>query len=444
MSHLTQNKILSESVKAVAPVSVTFASSTPEKTATHVTVPESVKALYMSAWVASSKETRQTLLDTITASHANALVIDIKDYTGKISFVPTKQSLLDTGCYENKIKDFDDLVAELHKKNVYVIARIATFQDPCLVSKKPEDAVKNVSGGVWHDKKGITWLDASNKNSWPYFVDIAKEAYNRGVDEVNFDYIRFPTDGDMSAMRFSGLASSTKAFAIRDFFKYLDANLRDGLGVNYIAPKPVPKPVKVAVVTKKKNATTTKNVVPVTTLVTAIATTTPVEATPFSTSSLGSKIYNIKEFQAPKNRLMVSADIFGLVTEASDDMGIGQHFENVLPYVDYLSPMVYPSHYAHGYDGFPKPATEPYKVVYRAMSSAVERAKVMGQNPLKLRPWLQDFNLGATYTPDMVSAQMRATYETGLNSFLLWDPNNKYKSGAVALETYGQVKAANN
>ncbi len=391
-----KNIFINKFVNAEVVTTTSIATTTPPvKKVTHVTVPESVKALYMSAWVASSNETRQTLLNTLESSGANALVIDIKDYTGKIAFTPNSKELLDVGCHENKIRDLDAFIEELHKKNIYVIGRVAVFQDPCLVTKEPEDAVKNSAGGAWKDRKGLTWIDASNKNSWPYFAEIAREAYARGFDEVNFDYIRFPTDGNMEDMRFSGLASSTKAFVIRDFFKYLDLNLREGMGANYS---------------------------------TNIGT-----STPYATSTLGSKIYNIKEFNAPKNRMMISADVFGLVTEATDDMGIGQHFESLLPYVDYLSPMVYPSHYANGYGGIAKPATEPYKVVYRAMNSAVERARKMGQDPLKLRPWLQDFNLGATYTPEMVKSQIKATYDAGLSGFFLWDPANKYRSGSVAL-----------
>ena len=130
----------------------------------------------------------------------------------------------------------------------------------------------------------------------------------------------------------------------------------------------------------------------------------------------------------------MSADVFGLVTEAVEDMGIGQHFEYVLPYVDYLSPMVYPSHYASGYDGFKNPSIEPYKVILSSMGKAVARAKKMGQDPLKLRPWLQDFNLGAAYTPEMITAQIKATNDVGLNSFLLWDAANRYRGGSVALK----------
>lgn len=396
------------------------ASTTPEvKKASHVTVPAQVKAVYMSAWVASGATSREKIIDMIDKTDANAVVIDVKDYTGKISFEPKLATLTEEGCFENKIKDIDAFIEELHAKNIYVIGRVAVFQDPCMVSKEPTWAVQNKNGGVWKDRKAITWLDASNKNSWPYFADLARETYDRGFDEVNFDYIRFPTDGDMAAMRFSGLASSTKAHVIRDFLKYIDQELRGGLGANYVAPKIV-KAVKLV-----KGAATSSL---------AVASTTPEVVVPSATSLIGTKVYNIPEFNAPKNRVMISADVFGLVTEASDDMGIGQVFEDMLPYLDYMSPMVYPSHYAKGYSGYPKPATEPYNVVYKAMTRGVARATTMGQDPLKLRPWLQDFNMGATYTPAMVTAQIKAVTDSKLDSFLLWDPANKYTSGAVALK----------
>ncbi len=131
----------------------------------------------------------------------------------------------------------------------------------------------------------------------------------------------------------------------------------------------------------------------------------------------------------------LSADLFGLTTEARDDMGIGQVWEKALPYFDYLSPMVYPSHYPPGHAGYKNPALYPYEVINRALISAVTRTKAANQDISKIRPWLQDFDLGATYTKEMMQAQMKATYDNELNSWMLWDPSNKYTPSALKLET---------
>ena len=134
-----------------------------------------------------------------------------------------------------------------------------------------------------------------------------------------------------------------------------------------------------------------------------------------------------------EDRPKISADVFGMVATNSDDLGIGQVLEKILPFVDYMAPMVYPSHFASGWNNFAKPATKPYEVIQISMSKAVARAKAIGQDPSKLRPWLQDFNLGATYTPQMVQLEMKAVGDDGLSSWMMWDPNNRYTSTKAAL-----------
>ena len=130
----------------------------------------------------------------------------------------------------------------------------------------------------------------------------------------------------------------------------------------------------------------------------------------------------------------ISADLFGLTTEAKDDMGIGQVWEKALPYFDFLDPMIYPSHYPPGQDGYKNPAEHPYEIINKALQGAVLKTKNANQDINKIRPWLQDFDLGAVYTKEMVDAQIQATYDNGLKSWMLWDSKNKYTPSALKLE----------
>ncbi|OHA26458.1 MAG: hypothetical protein A3C06_02680 [Candidatus Taylorbacteria bacterium RIFCSPHIGHO2_02_FULL_46_13] len=129
-----------------------------------------------------------------------------------------------------------------------------------------------------------------------------------------------------------------------------------------------------------------------------------------------------------KEPIIISADLFGMTTTNNDDLNIGQVLEDALANFDYVSPMVYPSHYPANFLGFANPATKQYEVVKYSMDSAVRRAST---TPFKLRPWLQDFSLGATYTPDMVRTQMQAVYDSGLNSWMLWNASNRYTAAAL-------------
>jgi hypothetical protein len=109
-------------------------------------------------------------------------------------------------------------------------------------------------------------------------------------------------------------------------------------------------------------------------------------------------------------------------------MGIGQKLVLIAPHVDYISPMIYPSHFADGSYGFKNPAEHPYDVIHDALNDGIAKLTAAGIPTTKLRPWLQDFNLGAIYTPDMVQAQITATNTLGIQSWLFWDAKNLYTS----------------
>ena len=332
--------------------------------ATHVKTPDAVKAIYMSACVAGTPSWRDSLLKMIDETELNSLVIDIKDYTGTISFQtenPILKENLGTGC---KVKDMREFVEKLHKHNVYVIGRVTVFQDPYYTKKHPESAVKSLAtGGIWKDHKGLAFIDVGAKDYWDYVIALAKDSYNAGFDEINFDYIRFPSDGNMKDTNFTFLpATSTKADSVKHFWEYLHSNLKD-------------------------------------------------------------------------TGMVTSADLFGMTTTNKDDLNIGQVLENALPNFDYVAPMVYPSHYPKGFNGWSNPNEHVYGVVNFSMSHAVDRANLASTSPLKLRPWLQDFDYGGNYGEAEVRAQMKATYDTGLTSWMLWDPSNKYTKEALLKET---------
>lgn len=330
-----------------------------ERIVSHIETPKEVKALYMSSWVAGTKSLRDQIISIAEETEINALVIDIKDSTGKISFQVQSPELVKEDAVEIRISDIHNLIDLLHSKNIYVIGRIAVFQDPHFIKNHPEDAVKMNSDRSknWKDKNGLSWVDASSKNAWEYTLSLAKESYDIGFDEINFDYIRFPSDGNMKDIYFPLSDGKIKTDVMRSFYEYLNQNLK---------PLGIP----------------------------------------------------------------ISADLFGMTATNTDDLGIGQILEDALKNFDFVAPMVYPSHFPPNWNGYNKPATEPYGVIKYSMASAVNKANTIGEPVLKLRPWLQDFNLGATYTKDMVRDQIQATYDVGLNSWMMWDAANTYTKSA--------------
>lgn len=331
---------------------------------THIKTPEVVKAIYLSAWVAGNPKYRDPLIKLIDSTELNAIVIDVKDSTGRVSFTTLDESVNKTGSVENRIANIQSLISILHSKNIYTIGRVAVFQDPFMTKLKPEWSItKKSDGTVWKDRKGLSFLDPANKNVWDYTVRVGKVAYAMGFDEINFDYIRYPSDGNLKDINYHITPPATRADNMENFFKYLSSEMK-------------------------------------------------------------------KEENIP-----ISGDLFGLTTEVNDDMGIGQVWEKAIPHFDFLAPMVYPSHYPPGTAGFKNPAEHPYEIIDRAMEGAIKKTNtVPGQKIAKIRPWIQDFNLGATYTKDMVKAQIKGVYDNNLTSWMIWDPRNKYPSTALVLE----------
>ncbi len=335
---------------------------------THEPLPESVKAIYMTSCVAGTPSIRKGLVALVEETELNSIIIDIKDYSGHISFVPEDEnlkSLVSKNCFAHDMKEF---IGELHEKGIFVIGRITVFQDPYLTKLRPELAVKKRTDTsvVWKDNKGLSFTDPGAKDVWDYHVKISKEAYAIGFDELNFDYIRYPSDGPMNDIYFPWSDGRKKTDVMGEFFKYLHGELNP-LGI------------------------------------------------------------------------VMSADLFGMTTTNSDDLNIGQKLEVALPYFDFIAPMVYPSHYPKSFLGFENPAAHPYEVIKHSMTEGVKKvnvfnASVASTSPLKLRPWLQDFNLGAQYTADKVRAQIQATYDSGLTSWMLWNASNRYTRDALLSE----------
>jgi hypothetical protein len=146
----------------------------------------------------------------------------------------------------------------------------------------------------------------------------------------------------------------------------------------------------------------------------------------------------LKEANARIDKIGVrtTADIFGLVTTVGGPLEVGQWWEKISPTVDVVLPMVYPSHYPRGDLGIPVPNADPYRVIKIAISRARERDQKLGiKTPEHVRPWLQAFTLGKPeYGPAEIEAQKKATYDSGYDGWVLWNPGSKYEVFIPALE----------
>lgn len=179
--------------------------------------PEIIKAVYLTGWSAGSGAYLNYLSNLLDNTEINAVVIDIKDYSGLISYE------------SGKILDINALVRFLHNKSVYVMGRISVFEDPSYAKIRPDLAIYNEeTKGPWQDNKGLSWMDPASKDVWDYNIGLAREVFLHGFDEVNFDYVRFPSDGNMALASFPVWDEQTPAReVIKEFFQYVRASLPD-------------------------------------------------------------------------------------------------------------------------------------------------------------------------------------------------------------------------
>ncbi|HBB67564.1 MAG: hypothetical protein A2X28_02590 [Elusimicrobia bacterium GWA2_56_46] len=319
-----------------------------------------VRGIHLTAWGAGSRKARRELIGRIDNSVINTVVIAIKEVDGKV-YIPGVETAHRYGAYEPAISRPEEMLRDFKDAGLYTAARIVVFKDKIMPIQRGDMAVRTPDGGAWRANNGSTWLDPYNKEVWAYTLDIAERAAKLGFDEIQFDYLRYPTEGSTSLCRYARPHTSKTAVAnLRDFLVYARGRLRP---------------------------------------------------------------YKVK----------ISADVFGLTTTAGDDMGIGQDLKTIAHNVDYIYPMMYPSHYYTGEYNLKNPNSQPYKVIDRGLKDALKR---LGPDYVKLRPYLQDFSMGHHYGPHEVRAQIIAARRNMLESWVLWNAANRYNWAALTPQSF--------
>lgn len=328
-----------------------------------------VRGIYISGPMAGSTELFQNILDSAAGTEINTVVIDFKDDQGRITCPVDSPVASEIGACRPYVQDMKGLIASLKERGLYVIARVVAFRDPWLAEKKPEWSLHLADGSLYRDRQGMAWVDPYRKEVWDYLVEVGTEAKEAGFDEVQFDYIRFSTEGTMRDVVFDEAVTGgrSKTDVITEFVKYAYENL----------------------------------------------------------ASQG---------------LFVSADVFGTIIGSDiDAQAVGQVYTEMAKHLDYICPMIYPSHYGPGNFGLEHPDTMPYETVLEAlkksqmvMDQAAEADGHVSSQAI-VRPWLQDFTasyLGeGNYIPygyNEVQRQIQAVKDAGYDEWMLWSAANRY------------------
>jgi hypothetical protein len=155
----------------------------------------------------------------------NTIELDVKDESGQVAFsnpsVPLAHRIGAASSYYNPY----EVARRVHAKHVYLIGRIVVFEDPILSEKQPGYAIKNPDGSVWRNAIGLGWTNMYDTRVWKYVTDLGIAAAKAGFDEIQFDYVRFPSDGDVSIIQYPRKVNEKKGITIGRFAKYASSRL---------------------------------------------------------------------------------------------------------------------------------------------------------------------------------------------------------------------------
>ncbi len=319
-----------------------------------------IHGIYVSAYVAGTTNMMDDIITHIDETSINAVVIDVKNDEGNIVFDMDSKLIDELGTENILVKDMPGLIKKLHDHDIYVIARCVAFRDPFMDEVKPDWMLKTKDGAIYEDKKGFNWMDPWNQEVKEYLIEVALGCRKAGFDEVQYDYVRFPTGITEEDLGFNGYR---RRRAIFEFVRDAHAPLK-------------------------------------------------------------------------KEGIPLSLDVFGTVINSKVDRNIvGQEYSWLSMQCEYLSPMIYPSHYYEGTMGKDYPDLYPYETIDAAMKySQTELTTVnpRGDRPQAgVRPWLQGFTASylkkyRNYGAQEIRDQIKAVNGNGVDSWIIWNPSCKY------------------
>jgi len=411
-----------------------------------------VRAIYLTGFMAGSEHGIRVIKHWREVG-GNAVVFDIKDSDGSVT-IAFDHPLL--GPHNVYVHDVPKLVHFLHQRNMHAIARIAIFRDERLVVSHPELAAQSRKNKTaWRENGKLVWTDPSNPQVQDYNIALAKHVAQLGVDEIQFDYVRFPAEGDQKDAQF--------AFQ-KDQPEPVQADApQDSCGDGRLGR---------AAKAKQGGMTTTADAKPAASTPTVDASSTPAASGQKNAAHGAGRRVVAKN--APKSRsgstngschaprgpqrsdviagflkkayselhptgVLLSLDVFGVMAwqRQIDLSHTGQDIVQMARYCDVLSPMIYPSHF-FGMDKIAHPGDEPAHFIGESMDRFELITKGSG---VVIRPWLQAFHWRTkTYSPEYIKIQVETAKEKGGIGFLFWNAANDYSKPFTAMP---EMKSAN-
>ena len=412
-----------------------------------------VRAIYLTGIMAGSEHGLRIIRHWREVG-GNAVVFDIKDSDGSVT-IPYEDPLL--GPHNVYIHDVPKFVRFLHQQNMHAIARIAIFRDERLVKAHPELAVQSRRNHTaWRENGKLVWTDPSQPKVQDYNIALARHVAQLGADEIQFDYVRFPAEGDQKDAAFVYQNGQPEATPVAETASD-PASCGDGrLGRPATAQPSGPattadaKPAGTPTDSTSPSANTASSPAPTRrhTAAHSASRATACKAAAKPRSPQRSDVITgfLKKAYAELHPtgVLFSLDVFGVMAwqRQVDLAHTGQDIVGMAHYCDVLSPMIYPSHF-FGMDGIARPGDEPAHFIGESMDrfELITHPDGNKSSGVVIRPWLQAFHWRTkTYSPEYIKIQVETARTKGGIGFLFWNAANDYSKPYTAMP---EMKSAN-
>lgn len=335
---------------------------------------EFIRGLYLTAYKVASSDF-ENILNMADSAKINTVVFDLKNMNGDV-FFKTAQNQLLTSKNLKPIVNIDFTVKTLHRRNMKAVSRMVMFHD--MYNAARDSTLRPIisENEVWVEskKRGPAWLDSSNPVVQNYLLGLIEEVAKSGVDEIQLDYIRFPTQGNVEDAIF--------------YFQKADTMMSE------------------------KDSTYVQRT---------------------KADIINGFLRRVKKI-CQKYNVTLTADVFAIVAwqREVDISSTGQEIKTITKYLDYIHPMIYSSHFADDFGYRENVANEPYFILYKG----TKLAKQYSNANCIVVPYIQANTWRVNYKKEYVIAQIRAIEELDAGGYILWNSSNNYKRTLIWLKEY--------
>jgi len=326
--------------------------------------PDFTQALYITAYTVSLKKFDH-LLQKAKASGINTIVFDVKEMQGYVYF-PIKGDCTMKYLEQEKLWEIETIINKIHSHDMLAVARVVQFFNIASARKYPNLLIKHKNGGVWSEKPGrLTWLDPSLPDVQNDLRALINKLGKTDVDEIQLDYVRFPTEGNLTNASF--------------YYKRVD---------NEMAQKDT------AYVKREK-----KHII-------------------------ADYLKSLRQI-CDQNNIRLTADIFAIIAwqRDIDIRNTGQDIALMTPYLSHLHPMIYSSHFARNFN---YRSDDIYNKPYAIVKEGLQLTKHKTHPNCTVIPYLQAFDWRVNYTKQYLFDQFKATVDAGCKGYILWNAGNNY------------------